>query len=239
MQGDLLYEVLARALDWTIWGGDLVGAEYLQESGPAVFVSNHAAALGPIAVAASLPVRLHHWIVADMLDCKLAPPYLQKDFIGPVLHTPGWMSLPAARALSQVTVPLLRRLGCVPVWTDTDVLRTFALSEEYLLMGRNLVVFPENPGGIQDPVSGMRPFKTGFAALGHYHYSRTHKRLRFHPVAVRARPRYVRVGPAIEYNPFAPPARERERIARLLESAIRSMLVGEQGEVYGGVPHTP
>ena len=189
--------------------------------------------------AASLPVRLHHWIVADMLDSELAPAYLEQDFMRPVLHVPHWVSLPAARALSKITVRLLRHLGCVPVWKDQNVLETFRLSEECLVMGRSLAVFPEDPAGTPDAVSGMRPFKKGFARLGQHHYARTQQRLRFYPVAVLPKERHVRVAPAVEYIPIGRPGDERTRIARVLESMIRAMVVGDHAEVYGGVPFAP
>ena len=68
MKGDALYWFVSHMLDAFIWGGELAGSENLPTAGPAVYVSNHALALGPIAVTASLPVRLYPWIISDMLD---------------------------------------------------------------------------------------------------------------------------------------------------------------------------
>ena len=45
MKGDALYWFLARALDWLVWGGELLNRENLPEEYPVIFVSNHATAL--------------------------------------------------------------------------------------------------------------------------------------------------------------------------------------------------
>ncbi|MHB8779196.1 MAG: hypothetical protein ACYC6R_15770, partial [Anaerolineales bacterium] len=77
---DLLYRSLAAGFQAFIWGGEVMGEEILPEQGPAVLVANHLDALGPIAVVSCVPRRLHPWVVADMLDAKLAPEYLRWDF---------------------------------------------------------------------------------------------------------------------------------------------------------------
>jgi hypothetical protein len=56
-RGAVLYRVFAGVLHIAVWGGDLMGEENVPREGPAVDVSNHARALGPIAVTCSLANR--------------------------------------------------------------------------------------------------------------------------------------------------------------------------------------
>ncbi len=219
-----LYGIVAWAFQELIWGGDLLGAENLPERGPAVFVSNHLGALGPIAVGASIPFRLRAWIHADMLNARLAPDYLCRDFVEPQLRLTPPFSRWLARAISKLHVPLLRAVGCIPVYhTPKGLLETFRLSLDQLEQGNCLLIFPENPDLPVDPRYQMTPFKKGFARLGELYYQRTKRILPFHPLAVYRPSLMVRAGRPVRYNPLNNPAGERVRIANLLEQAIQEM----------------
>ena len=228
-----LYRLVVWGFQELVWGGDLLGADELPERGPAVFISNHLGALGPIAVGASIPLRLHAWTHADMLDPHLAPDYLRRDFLEGQLHLPPPLSDWTARAISKVHVPLLRAIGCVPVHTTPEgLLETFRLSVDLLAQGECLLVFPENPALPLDPHFHMTPFKKGFARLGELFYERTKKILPFYPLAVHAESFTVRVGRPVRYNPLGDPAKERLRIKDLLERTIHEMyLRASEGEI--------
>lgn len=236
MAGARLYAVLSRLLDVTVWGGQLEGIWNLPDSGPAVFVANHAGALGPIAVTSALPMRVYPWVVGQMLDWQAAAAYLRKDFVEPVLHVPPGLSLQAARMLSQLSVRLLRTIECIPVWEGRGLMDTYRLSIEALERGRNLLILPEDPTLLMDEQLQMRPFKTGFAKLGEIFHAHTRQRLRFFPLGVLPRKRLVRVGAAVIFNPMNRPADERRRIAGRLEAAIRAFVAGSTLEAYTGVP---
>jgi hypothetical protein len=236
VSGEALYRMLRRGLDVTVWGGELEDIGGWPISPPAVIVANHARALGPIAVMASIPQRLYPWLTADMLDFDLAPQYLRGDFVEPELHIPSAVSMAVSTALSQVTVRLLRSIECVPVWSDRKLVETYELSAQRLSEVSCLLVFPEDPTLSGDELTGMRPFKTGFARIGQFYFELTRKRLRFYPVAVLRRQRRVRIGKAITYNPINQGGREWVRLARLLETMIREMILGESIGLYAGVP---
>lgn len=230
---ETLYKIVAWAFQELIWGGDLLGAEELPERGPAVFVSNHVGALGPIAVGASIPLRLYAWIHADMLDPRLAPDYLRRDFVEPQLHVPQPFSRWLAHGISKLHIPLLRAVGCIPVYhTPAGLLKTFQISLDLLEKGNYLLIFPENSDLPMDPRFQMSPFKKGFARLGEMFYRRTGRILPFYPLAVHVRSLTVRVGKPVRYNPIADPEAERVRIVDLLEQAIHDLyLQASQGEI--------
>ncbi len=232
----VLYHVVAALLNVNVWGGDLIGADDLPKRGGAVYVANHAGSLGPIAVTSSLPFRVYPWIIGDMLDWQMAPPYLERDFVRAELHLRPPLSSLVSRLIAQASVRLLCGIRCVPVWQGERLLETYRISVDNLQAGKPLLIFPEDPELPADEVCGMRPFKKGFAGLGQSYFERTHQILRFYPLAVHARHRQVKVGRPLAFNPNNGRVRERSRLAALLESAIRNMLLEMDMQEYAGIP---
>ena len=236
MKGDALYWFMSHMFDVFIWGGELTGDENLPIEGPAVYVANHARALGPIASAASLPVRLYPWVISDMLDWEKAAAYLNKDFVEPQLHIPSPMSMPLARLISQASVRLLRGVGSVPVWHGEEVRETYRISLDHLMERQSLLIFPEDPTQLIDEQCNMTPFLKSFARLGELYFERTQKILKFYPVAVHPALRKVKLGKPIAFNPNNNPANECVRIKTVLESIIRGMLIEMTLQGYAGIP---
>src|SRR5512136_3118856 len=96
---DRFYHFIASAVDLFFWSGELIGEENLPNSGPAVFIGNHLDAAGPIGVSCSIPLRVHPWVVADMMDRDLAPKWLQMDFTERQLHLKPPLSRWLSRAI--------------------------------------------------------------------------------------------------------------------------------------------
>ncbi len=226
---DSTYHFLRFLLDANLWGGELLNADHLPSSGPAVFVSNHLGALGPIGVISSIPIRLYPWIIADMVDSRLAPDYLRVDFVERELGLrPPW-SMVLARLIAAISTPLLRSVGCVPVYREAQNLQTtFAMSLSLLQQGKCLLIFPEDPRLPADPLTRIAPFKKGFARLGERYYRQSGTRLPFYPLAVHES-RRVMVGQPVTYDPLNPRADERLRIKHLMEHSIREMYLALSG----------
>lgn len=220
---DATYRFLAGLLDAFLWGGELQGEENLPKQGPAVFVANHLGAMGPIAVLASLPVRVYPWVIDDMLDKDKAAAYLVKDFVEPQLHLPPPVSHWLAWCISKISVPLLRSVGCIAVCQGEQLLKTYRQSVNLLLEGKNLLIFPEDPHQELDFQVRMTPFQKGFARLGEFYYQRSGQALTFVPLAVHLETYRVWVGNKVMFNPHVNPVNERLRIKHVLEASIRAM----------------
>ena len=225
------YLAIMRLIDPLLWGGELIGRENLPRSGPAVFIANHLEAVGPIAAACSIPVRMVAWIVADMVDEQKAAAYLQWDFVERTLELKPPLSIWAAKGLSKLTVPFLRSLGCIPVYRGEydRMADTLRLSLEVLRQGRCLLIFPEDNQLPADPVTGMGPFQHSFARLGEKYYAETGERLGFYPVAIHASG-YVMVGKVVTYNPNYAVGAERQRLKCLMENAVKTMYMQMEEE---------
>ena len=219
---DSNYRLIAWLLGAFLWGGELAGVENLPEA-PVVFVANHRGARGPIAVVASMPVRLYPWVVSDMLDGEKAASYLNQDFVEPQLHLSQPLSKLAAKGIAKISVRLLRSAGCIPVWQGERSFETFEQSVRFLIEGKSLLIFPEDPAKAVNPRYKMTPFKKGFARLGEIYYQRTQRSLQFYPLAVHLESYRVRVGQPIAYNSKNHPPRERLRIKNVLEATIHAM----------------
>jgi hypothetical protein len=193
-----------------------------------MFVSNHVGAIGPIAALSSLPVRVHPWVIGDMLDPARAAAFLKVDFIEKELHFTGPWSGWLALQLSKITVPLLCSAGCIAVRQAESLIRTYQESIDLLARGRHLLVFPEDPHLALDEESRMAPFQKGFARLGEFYFQRTGECLAFHPLAIHPPSKRVQIGGPIRYNPSTHPRKERARIAGVLETGIREMYISRR-----------
>jgi hypothetical protein len=220
---DSTYHFIVGMLDLLLWGGELVGEEYLPRRGPAVFVANHTAATGPIAASCSIPLRLYSWIAADMVDPGLAAAYLQWDFVEKTLHFKPPFSTWFARFLSRLTVPFLSSLGCIPVYKGDPAHMSTALekSMQVLRQEKFLLVFPEDNLSPRDPLTGMGPFQHTFTRLGEMFHTETGRRLEFYPVTVHPKGLVI-LGKPLLFDPLNHPGLERRRLNDLLEATIRS-----------------
>ena len=236
MKGDTLYWFLAGELSEWVWRGELANEEALPREYPVVFVSNHAAALGPIAAVSSLPVRVHPWVISEMMDWDTAADYLRRDFVDPQLQVPPALSMIVSILISQASVRLFHAVECVPVWHGEKIHETYRISIEYLTEGRSLLIFPEDPSQPMNETYKMTPFYKGFTRLGEMYYERTQKALRFYPLAVHPEMREIKIGKPVLYNPNNDPVKERLRIKSVLESTIHDLYLELAFQQHVGIP---
>jgi len=231
---DFFYHLLTGYLGMFLWDGKLLDGANLPERGPAVLVANHLETSGPIACCSTLPMRLYPWAVADMVDEARAAAWLQWDFVERTLRLKPPASGIVAQKLAHLTVPLLRSLGCIPVYKGEyeRMAETLSLSMDVLRHDRFLLVFAEDNLMPADPVTHMRPFQRTFARLGEMYYAETGKRLHFYPVAVHPSG-FVKVGEPTAYDMLNPVGKERHRLKTLMENSVRAMYLQlELGEEY-------
>jgi hypothetical protein len=228
---DDIYQLIVGLLDLFLWGGELVGEENLPRQGPAVFISNHLDTTGPIAAACSIPMRLHPWIIADMMDKVLAPAWMQADFVERQLHLKPPLSNWIARTLCKITVPMFFSLGCIPVYAHDyeQMHETINMSLDLLREGRFILIFPEDNLMPKNPVTMMQPFKHSFVRLGEKYYAQTKECLEFYPVAVHSKGQIIVEKPVL-FNPCNSLGQERRRISNLMEDTISTLYLKMDGK---------
>lgn len=234
---DASYHLITGLLDMLMWGGELVGQENLPRSGPAVFIANHLDAFGPIAACCSIPLRVHPWIIANMMDKRLATDWLQEDLTERQMHLKPPVSRWLSQAICKIAVPLFYSVGCIPVYrSDYEGMQvTLSMSMDILREDKFLLVFPEDNRLPVDPLTKMQPFQHSFVRLGEVYYAETGESLKFFPVTIHAS-RYLVVGEPVAFNPLNPVGQERRRLKKLMEDTITAMYLQLAGGDTSGVP---
>ena len=189
---------------------------------PAVFVANHDRAYGPIAMMGWFDQRdtLRPWINAQMLSAREAPAYIRGDFWWD--PNSRWArlkdyTLPYLAAL--FLPPILRGSDCIPVYHDTDVLKTLKKSVRALGEGKNILLFPEHPTGYLTYDKKVDP---GFVSLGRLGWARLKKQISFYPVHIDWSAQRIDVGAPIVYDPAVPYADQCSSAAEAVEKFFES-----------------
>jgi 1-acyl-sn-glycerol-3-phosphate acyltransferase len=200
-------------------GVRLRGARHLSSRGPLILVSNHEGSYGPLSLITSLPIELYPWVVSETTDARTAARRIQAEFLEAELHLRPPFSAWLARAVARIAAALMRDLNAVPVHQKSREVRTTVERSVALLeQGKNILVFPEDPGRRLNDV--LCHFCTGFIHLARIYYERTRRAVLFLPVAVNRRVKAILVGRPVVFDASAPFAVEKARLKRELEHRV-------------------
>jgi 1-acyl-sn-glycerol-3-phosphate acyltransferase len=180
---DLLYK--AARLVGTPFRYRVYGLENIIPDRPRLFISNHAGSLGPLSIYITLPVRLHPWVIAEMVDIPRTADYLYKDFVLPAWHLDGHIGRRVSNLLAPIAVGVIN--SCNPVSVDRNrgwCRDAFHQSLELLLSGESLLIFPEHPDRDSEKAHEIRPFLGGFCWLSQMYRESTGEPLTIQPMAV-------------------------------------------------------
>lgn len=200
----------------------IYGIERIDYTNPAVFVSNHLGAYGPVMLMLFFPFRLIPWVTHQITDFRLCPEYIKKDFIEPDLKFKPPFSNILASIIGPICVMLMKYLQAIPVYKKSPRLRlTFKQSLRELTCGRNLLIFPEISGTAGN--EGVKEFDKGFINIAELFYEKTGVAVNFYPVSVDKSEKSIRIGGKIPFDPKSPLVMERERIVKYLRDSILDM----------------
>ena len=167
---------------------------------PSVFICNHAGAFGPIDICAKFPFRdqIHPWMNAQVLSAKEMPAYVRQDYwwkpdspLAPLCNA----TLPYLAAA--ILPPILRTAPTVPVYHDIQVVRTFRESVKIMQGGEHLVIFPEQPSGVQ---SHHDYINSGFLRIAPMYLKATGRPMPFWPVQIDYKQHVFRVSAPIYFD---------------------------------------
>jgi 1-acyl-sn-glycerol-3-phosphate acyltransferase len=212
------YKVLRRLF----FNAHLGGLKNLQSGEPAIFVSNHAGAFGPVSIVTSMPVEMYPWVAHEVIEKRTVAARVQVEFLEQELRLRPPLSVYLGRVIGRVCVALMKDIGAIPVYQKskritTTLLRSLALLQQ----GKNLLVFAEDTTRKINDV--LCEFCTGFIHVARLYYMTTKKAIRFLPVAVNRRAGRVLIGAPIRFDGAVPFAREKQRIKRELECSVYSL----------------
>lgn len=190
-----------------------------------VCIANHLGSFGPVALMSSLSSvnqKLHPWVIDEVTDLRKCAAYLRKDFVEKELKLRSVLAERVSRILSRICVDLMTTIHAIPVYKRRqDIHKTFERSVVDLESGNTLLIFPENDESKQD--DDICKLDSGFIRVAKWVFERTHKRVRFYPIAINPYARAVQIGKPVLFNPRAPFGEEKRRIKEELERRITEM----------------
>ena len=187
---------------------------------PAVYLCNHAAAVGPALMTLYFEVPHKTWMISYAVDKKKAPNFYFHDFFWGRGRRCKWFWRFLSRVVALLLVPLLRLGDSINVYHDPRIADTMRESVEALVAGKSIVIFPESPTPYSEYVS---TFHTGFAELARLYYGATGKCLSFYPVYAERQNRVISVGDPIKYDPTVPAREMRHTIAEYAQGEIDAL----------------
>jgi 1-acyl-sn-glycerol-3-phosphate acyltransferase len=212
----------------------LRGARHLRGRRSLIIVSNHEGSFGPMSLVTSLPLELYPWVVDETTDARTAARRIQAEFLEAELHLRPPFSAWLARVIARITAALMRDLNAVPVHQRSRRMSwTVERSVELLEQGKNILVFPEDPGRRLNDV--LCNFCTGFVHLARRYYERTRRAVLFLPVAVCRKGRGIRVGQPVRFDATAPFTAEKARLKKELEHRVYELYRSLEGEERAAV----
>lgn len=195
-------------------------------NGPAILVGNHLAEIGPIASVLSIPKQLHLWASAKLVDKTKITDHLMDDFVIPTLRVNGPMGKGIAWVIGIIVLPLIAGMEIVPVDRGDIVLsHAFKCSMQYLTKNGYLMVFPEDPNLPEDPVSGLKPFMSGYLWLCKVIKDQKGIELPVFPVLIDKNKRQVIINDACFYEDSGNAKKDMLKLSKKLEAVIKQMLL--------------
>ena len=199
----------------------ILGAENIVPDRPKIFISNHAGSLGPLSILVTFPVKLHPWVIAEMVDIPRTAEYLYKDFVKPAWHLDGHVGKRLSHLIAPIAVGVINSVAPIPVDRNRGWCReVFHNSLDLLLAGENLLIFPEIPERLENSDPVIRPFLGGFCWLSHMYQSATGQPLAIQPMAVFPPRRRMILGPPVFLDLSGDPRKAINRSIGELESIV-------------------
>lgn len=216
---------------------ELKGVENIvqDDDNPIVFICNHGELYGPIVCMLYIPVPIRPWSISEMVvDKDEVAAYVYKYTISRQKWLPEKLKWPIANLIGPLSVWAMGQLESIPVYRNKlrELMKTFNQSVEAMQAGDNLLIFPENPDGVEQGKgyerAGIGEMFRGFAMLAPIYYNKTGKCCRFLPMFAHKGLRTLSFGTPVAYNPDTPPNEERDRIVDALLAQMQSLADREE-----------
>ena len=187
---------------------------------PCVFCPNHAGLAGPVDMMVHFDLRdtVRPWFNAAVANPKQVPAYVRQDYwwepgcrLEPLYNA----TLPYLAVL--VLPPVLRTVTGVPVYHDMQVIRTFRQSIEYLRVGDQLVIFPQQPSGYK---SHHFEINRGFLQLAPMAWHTLGVALKFYPVYIDHAAHTIHVKKPVQFDPARRLTEQEQEMVNVLANGL-------------------
>lgn len=191
---------------------------------PYIVVSNHLGSLGPILIMSYWPNRLYPWVLHKTLSFKEAPEYIRIDFVEKELKMRGIFAKFVSFVIALVSVPFLRLLGCIPVYSKSkNIVKTLDKTCELLKLGESILIFAES--SVEKPIDGVYPFRNGFLKVTERYVKSMNKPINILPVVIIPEKRKIVICDSLKLADLNMGIEKRVLRVSELENTIRKVFI--------------
>lgn len=212
-----------RVIRWIVWVFyPKIKIDGLQNlpSEPCVIAANHAQMHGPIACQLYFPGDRAIWCAGEMMELNRVPNYAFADFWGRKPVSVRWFYRILSYIIAPISVCVFNHANTIPVYRGARIIQTFRLTQNHLVQGSNVVIFPEEDAEHNHIVY---EFQRGFVDVARQYYKRTGKQLPFVPMYIAPGLKTMYLGSPVYFDPSRPIQEERERISAYLMDQITDL----------------
>ncbi len=197
-------------------GVTVEGLENLPEE-PCILAGNHSQMYGPIMGELYFPGEPYIWCAHQMMELREVPAYTQYDFWRRKPKWSQWFYKLLSYFIAPFSVCLFGCARTIPVYRDGRLLNTFRMTQNKLLEGKNVIIFPEHDAPHNRILCD---FQEGFVDIARGYYKKTGKCLPFVPLYIAPKLKKAYLGKPIYYCPENPGKEERRRVCDRLMAEI-------------------
>lgn len=212
--------LIYRIIRWFVWlfypKTNAEGVENIPAE-PSIIIGNHSQIHGPVATELYFPGKHYIWTVGQMMTFKEVPAYAYQDFWSGKPAWNRWFFKIISYLIAPLAVCIFGNAHCIPVYHDSRILSTFRETNQKLMEGNHVVIFPECYDEYNHIV---HKFQVGFVDQARLYYKKTKKVISFVPMYLAPNLKTMYFGKPISYRPDAPIEEERTRVCTYLMDSI-------------------
>ena len=215
-------------------------SEPLPEGESIVLTPNHSREYGPLTVFFNYKRHMRLWLNSNLIIVKDIPNHMMKDFFINEKGIKKVLIKLFCFLISPILSAAMKSIEVIPVYRDTRIKTTLNKTNETLIEGKDVVIFPES--NVSDPsLKYVNLLQEGFVFSALNYYNETGRRLKYYPVYVCKKLGIMSIGKHIEFNPETNFHDERERICKYITEEIErlgSELPPHEVVPYGEIPES-
>ncbi len=176
------------------------GLENLPEE-PCVIVANHSQLHSPLSFELFVPFPRVIWCDSKMMERAEVPQYAEDNFWRDASEKQKKRRRFWVKKIARLVGYIFTNAHTLPVYRDARIMQTFRLTEQALLAGKNVVIFPESD--VKNPDNNILfDFNLYFTDIAKIYHKKYGKILTFVPVYNCVEQRKIIIGKNhVKYNP--------------------------------------
>lgn len=211
------------------------GAQNLPDE-PAIIVSNHSQANGPIVGQLYLPRLGYTWCIAEMMHVKEVPAYAYEDFWSKKPKYTRWFFKLASYVIAPLASYLLSNAKTIGVYKDARIINTFKESVDIMQEGADVLIFPEH---YDEHNNIVHDFQRGFVEVARLYYKKTKKDVPLVPMYICPDLKKIVIGKLTYYDHTADKKEEADRVCNYLMDEISELAYSLPEHVVVPYPNIP